>query len=163
MTLLENLQQGLNLFCLIFCLIAAGYDLECSEIPNSITFPGIILGAVGTLLGSPRPLLETLVFLLLFLTGPYLFGEGDTKLCMMAVMLLELRTFLFSFILSQILVVISGLTINRGIVKDVVKRMRGRNCREKHMKYPGKAIGIPFAPACFISLCIALTGEILWF
>jgi len=140
---------------LILCFAAAFFDLRRNGIPNQVTFPGIMAGAVITLVTASEPLIKLLVFLLLFLLGPYLFGEGDVKLSMMAVMLLGTRIFILSFLISQLLILLVAALTRPAETRKVLRFLFSCTNYSKQLLIP-HAASFPFAPALFISCSMVL-------
>ena len=150
-----------DITCMILCFISAVTDFLWHKIPNPVTFPGILIGAVITLISASEPLPKLLVFILLFLFGPVLFGEGDVKLSIMAVMLSGVWTFIYSFLISQFLILFSSFVISPSrTVKAITVLIHGKS--KKHMpQYYSGIQAYPFAPAFFISIALVLSWR--WF
>lgn len=97
--------------CLVMSVFAAWTDASRRQIPNTITYPGMLAGALLTLITGTDPAWKLIIFLAWFLIGPYLFGEGDTKLLMAAALLSPPFLHLVSFVLSQVLLLAAALFI----------------------------------------------------
>ena len=147
--------------CMILCFIAAVTDSLWRRIPNLVTFPGILIGAVLTLISASEPLLKLLVFVLLFLFGPVLFGEGDVKLSMMSVMLSGVRAFIYSFLISQFLILFLSLLISPSRTVKAITVLIPCNGKKQMPQYSSGIQAYPFAPAFFVSIALVLSWR--WF
>ena len=150
-----------GILCIVLCFIAAMTDAFTHEIPNLVTFPGILIGAALTLISSSEPLLKILVFALLFVFGPALFGEGDVKLSMMAVMLSGVRIFTCGFIVSQFLILITSILFSTSQVVSTINGLFNAKGRKQELQSSFSVQAYPFAPPFFISIAFIISWR--WF
>lgn len=165
MSILSILEIASLLACFFLCLAAAVTDFLRNEIPNVITFPGILAGALITLIMQEEalPRIILFLFLLLFLIGPVLFSEGDIKLSMMAVMLTGIFPFLYSFLISQLLILFTSILVwPRKTLRVFTVLFSSPKGFLKDPLCAGN-LSFPFAPVFFISYsAVILFGRFLW-
>ena len=141
--------------CFVMSVLAAWTDASRHLIPNTITYPGMLAGAVLTLITGTDPAWKLIVFLAWFLIGPLLFGEGDIKLLMAAALLSPPFLHLVSFVLSQVLLLAAALVMwifRREKENDPEEPSRDEGKETKTGKMPR---ALPLGP-CFAAavLCV---------
>lgn len=135
---------------------AAFFDLKTKRVPNSLTFPAILLGVALTWLeGWKNGLVLLLVLLLLFLFGMLkLTGMGDLKLLMAIAALADPFAMICCALFGSLIFLFWRLFKDgreAGIkIRDQFRRLLcGCGWNREGEQYP-------FAPFLFLGLCLAI-------
>ena len=143
------------LTCILFCSSCSCEDVLTRKIPNILTYPAIITGAVFALLFDRNLLPDLICFLVIFIAGAMLLGGGDTKMFLATVLFTGWKMFLLAFFISQV------FAIGYAFIEGRLMRSEhmDRNCRLRYMFLQTgtfKNICIPCAMSVPLAPCFTL-------